>query len=45
MLCFFDFYDNYTYKGDWNKNVSVYKLLNIIKKQFICYFDSKNWEN
>ncbi len=42
MLCLFDYCDNYIYKDNRNGDVLVYNIHNIIARQFICYFDSKD---
>ena len=45
MSCPFDCCDNCIYKSDPNRDVSVYDIHDITARQFICYFDSKDWEN
>lgn len=45
ISCLFDYCNNYIYKVDWNGDVSVYNIHDITAKQFICYFDSEDWEN
>lgn len=44
MLCFFDYYDNYFYENNINRNISIYNIYNIIIKQFIYYFNLKDWK-
>lgn len=39
------FFDNRIYKSDFNGNVPVYNIYDIITRQFIRYFDFKNWES
>ena len=41
----FYYYDNCIYEDDPNMDVSIYNIYNILIKQFICYFNSKDWES
>lgn len=37
-----DYYDNYISKDNWNENVPVENIYDIITKQSIRYFNSKD---
>ena len=45
MLCPLDYCNNCIYKGDQNRNVPVNNIHDITARQFICYFDSKDWKS